>query len=57
MIQGFVFHPRHESGRSVGVSFDITHNTVSGARDVNAEIEAGGSCTKRQSEDIAFGGR
>jgi hypothetical protein len=51
MIQGFIFHPRHESRR------DITHNTVSGARDANSEIEAGCSCTKRQSEDITSGGK
>jgi hypothetical protein len=27
-IQGRVFHPRHERGRSVGVPLDVTHSSI-----------------------------
>lgn len=40
IAQGLVRHPRHESGRCVCFPLDITHSSVSGLRDVQAEIEA-----------------
>ena len=41
LIQGLVFHPCHESGRSVAVPLDESHSPVSGLGDVEAEVEAG----------------
>lgn len=38
-IQGFVFHPRHESGRCEGFPLDVTHSAVSGTGDVEPEVE------------------
>lgn len=46
-IQGFVFHPRHESGCCEGFPLDVTHSSISGAGDVEAEIEAACSCAER----------
>jgi hypothetical protein len=48
-IQGRVFHPRHESGRSVGVPLDVTHSSIGGDGDVKAEIESPGSSAERKS--------
>ena len=33
-IQGFVFHPRHESGCCEGFPLDVTHSAISGTGDV-----------------------
>lgn len=52
-IQGRVRHPRHEDGRGVGVPLDITHSTVSGFGDVQAEIETAGPGAQRQPEQWA----
>ncbi|GER08837.1 hypothetical protein GCM10007972_24650 [Iodidimonas muriae] len=41
-IQGRVFHPRHEHGRGIGFPLDVTHSAVSGAGDVQGEIETAG---------------
>jgi hypothetical protein len=49
LIQGFIFHPRHESGRGVCFPFDITNSSISGDGDVEAEVETTGSSTKRES--------
>lgn len=38
--QGRVCHPRHERGRGETVSLDITHSSVSGLCEVQAEIKA-----------------
>lgn len=46
-IQGFVFHPRHESGCCEGFPLDVTHSAISGAGDVETEIEAACSCAER----------
>lgn len=48
-IQGRILHPRHESGRSVGFPFDVTHSAVSGLGDVEAELESSGTGAQRQS--------
>lgn len=48
--QGLVFHPGHEDGRGAGVPLDVTHSTVSGLGDVQAEIEAAGAGAQRQPE-------
>ena len=39
LIQGRVFHPGHESGRSVGFPFDVTNSSISGLGDVQSEFE------------------
>ena len=46
-IQGFVFHPRHESGCCEGFPLDVTHSAISGTGDVQAEVEAACSCAER----------
>ena len=50
--QGLVFHPGHESGRSVGFPLDVTHSPIAGLGDVDAEIEAAVSGAERKSSQI-----
>lgn len=38
--QGLVRHPRHESGRGVSFSLDITNSSIAGLSDVQPEFEA-----------------
>ena len=40
LIQGRIFHPRHESGCGEGFPFDMAHSTISGDGDGKPEIEA-----------------
>ena len=47
LIQGLVFHPRHEDGRGEGVPLDVTHSTVSGFGQRKSEVEAAGAGAKR----------
>jgi len=47
--QGRVFHPRHESGRSVSFPLDISHSPISGLGDMQSEVEAGVAGTERDS--------
>ncbi len=42
-IQGFIFHPRHESCRGVCVPFDITNSSIGRDCDMQSEVEATGS--------------
>jgi len=39
LIQGRVFHPRHESGCGVGFPFDMAHSTISGDGEDEPEVE------------------
>lgn len=39
-IQGRVFHPGHESGRSVGFPLDVTHNAMPGLGELDPKLEA-----------------
>jgi hypothetical protein len=39
LIQGLVFHPRHESGRCVGVPLEVHHGFASGIGDSESEIK------------------
>jgi hypothetical protein len=39
LIQGRVFHPRHQSGCGVGFPFDMAHSTISGDGDGKPEIK------------------
>ena len=50
LIQGFVCHPRHESGCGVGVPLDITNSSISLDSDVQSEVEASGSGAEGKSE-------
>lgn len=52
-IQGRVFHPRHERGRRVGFPLDVTHSSISGVGDVQAEVETSGSGAEGQSEQAS----
>lgn len=47
-IQGFVFHPRHESGCCEGFPLDVTHSAISGTGDVEAEVETACSGAERE---------
>ena len=47
LIQGLVFHPRHEDGRGEGVPLDVTHSTVSGFGQRKSEVEAAGAGAER----------
>ncbi len=39
LIQGRVFHPRHESGCGEGFPFDMAHSTISGDGDDKPEVK------------------
>ena len=52
-IQGRVLHPRHERGRRVGFPLDVTHSSISGVGDVEAEVETSGSGAEGQSEQAS----
>ena len=39
-IQGRIFHPCHESSRSVGFPLDVTNSAVSGIGDVQSELKS-----------------
>ena len=40
LIQGRVFHPRHEDGRGKGVPLDMTHTAIPGLGESQTEVEA-----------------
>ncbi|SNS74204.1 hypothetical protein SAMN04488078_102962 [Antarctobacter heliothermus] len=46
LIQGRVFHPRHESGCGEGFPFDMAHSTISGDGDGEPEIKPTGTGTE-----------
>ena len=39
-IQCRICHPRHEDGRCVGFSFDVTHSSVGRLRDLERELDS-----------------
>jgi hypothetical protein len=39
-IQGLVFHPRHESGRAIGLPLDVANSSISVDGDVESEVES-----------------
>ena len=55
-IQGRVFHPRHEDGRGVGVPLDMTHSAISGACEVQPEVEPAGAGAEREAEQARVAG-
>ncbi len=56
LIQGRVFHPRHESGCGVGFPFDMAHSTISGDGDGEPEIEPARAGAEGQAEETCVSG-
>lgn len=56
LIQGRVFHPRHESGCGVGFPFDMAHSTISGDGDCEPEVETACAGTEREAEEACVSG-
>jgi hypothetical protein len=56
LIQGRVFHPRHESGCGVGFPFDMAHSTISGDGDGEAEVEPACAGAEGQAEEACVSG-
>lgn len=47
LIQGRVFHPRHESGRREGFPLDVTNSAISGLGDMEPEFKATDASAER----------
>lgn len=56
LIQGRVVHPRHESGRRMSFPLDVTHSSISGLRNGDAEIEAGIAGAEGEAAQIGAAG-
>ena len=56
LIQGRVFHPRHESGCGVGFPFDMAHSTISGDGDGEPEVEPACAGTEGEAEKACVSG-
>ena len=56
LIQGRVFHPRHESGCGVGFPFDMAHSTISGDGDGEPEVEPACAGAEREAEQACVCG-
>ncbi len=52
-IHGRVFHPGHESGRSVGFPLDETDSLIGGLGDREAELETAVSCAEGEAAQLA----
>ena len=50
LIQGRVFHPRHEDGCGIGLPLDIAHSTISGEGKVQSEVEPACAGTEGEAE-------
>ena len=55
-IQGLVFHPRHEGGRSICFPLDVTNSAISTARQVMLASPRGGTCDGEAEVDSACSG-
>ena len=51
LIQGRVFHPRHESGCGVGFPFDMAHSAISGDGDGEPKVETTCAGTEGKAEE------
>ena len=51
LIQGRVFHPRHESGCGEGFPFDMAHSTIAGDGDGEPEIETARAGAEGEAEE------
>ena len=56
LIQGRVFHPRHESGRSICFPFDMAHSTISGDGDREPEVQPACSGAEGEAEEACVSG-
>ena len=56
LIQGRVFHPRHESGCGVGFPFDMAHSTISGDGDGEPEVEPARAGAEGEAEKACVSG-
>ncbi|AMY69829.1 hypothetical protein AKL17_2586 [Frigidibacter mobilis] len=56
LIQGRVFHPRHESGCGEGFPFDMAHSTISGDGDGEPEIEPACAGAEGEAEEACVSG-
>jgi hypothetical protein len=56
LIQGRVFHPRHESGCGEGFPFDMAHSTISGDGEDEPEVESASAGAEGQAEDACVSG-
>lgn len=56
LIQGRVFHPRHESGCGVGFPFDMAHSTISGDGDGKPEVEPASAGAKGEAKQACVSG-
>ena len=56
LIQGRVFHPRHESGCGVGFPFDMAHSTISGDGNGEPEIEPARAGAEGEAEQACVSG-
>ncbi len=52
-LQGLVFHPGHESGRSVCFPLDETHSSISRLGDGKPKVKPAISCTQGEAAQIA----
>jgi hypothetical protein len=51
LIQGRVFHPRHESGCSEGFPFDMAHSTISGDGDGKPKVKPASAGAKGKAKE------
>ena len=56
LIQGRVFHPRHESGCGVGFPFDMAHSTIAGECDGEPEVETARAGAEGEAEEACVSG-
>lgn len=56
LIQGRIFHPRHESGCGEGFPFDMAHSTISGDGDGKPEIEPASAGAEGEAEETCVCG-
>ncbi len=56
LIQGRVFHPRHESGCGEGFPFDMAHSTISGDGDGEPEVETARAGAEGEAEEACVSG-
>jgi hypothetical protein len=56
LIQGRVFHPRHESCCGVGFPFDMAHSTISGQGDGEPEVKPACAGAEGETEEACVSG-
>jgi hypothetical protein len=56
LIQGRVFHPRHESGCGVGFPFDMAHSTIAGDGDGKTEVQPACAGAEGEAEEACVSG-